>query len=40
MMLVLSDVFAAIAVLALAAIYGAEVFAMVVLRSALALAMP
>jgi len=34
--LVLSDVFAAIAVLALAAIYGAEVFAMVVLRSALA----
>jgi len=35
-MLVLSDVFAAIAVLALAAIYGAEVFAIVVLRSALA----
>jgi hypothetical protein len=35
-MLVLSDVFAAIAVLALATIYGAEVFAMVVLRPALA----
>jgi Domain of unknown function (DUF1772) len=34
-MRVLSDVFAAVAVLALAAIYGAEVFAMVVLRSAL-----
>jgi hypothetical protein len=35
-MLVLSDVFAATSVLALAAIYGAEVFAMVVLRPALA----
>jgi hypothetical protein len=34
-MLVLSDAFAAVAVLTLAAIYGAEVFAIVVLRSAL-----
>jgi hypothetical protein len=35
-MLVFSDVFAAIAILAGAAVYGAEVFAVLVLRSALA----